>query len=173
MRTHLPPLILFAALSACAPTPESYRIPPQHEPVTEPERLAHAEYVRAVDLGAENYFDKDVKSLEEDYRWTGAIPQFRFFLYKVEGRRFQLKIEIHPTTFKDTGPVEITILINKHSLATVRYETTGRKVFEKAVPREWLMSGNENIVSVQVHNPWRTPTGDLLGFIFHAAGFIE
>ena len=173
MRTHLPPLMLLAALSACVPTPESYRIPPQHEPVTEPERLAQAEYVRAGDSDAENYFEKDVKALEEDYRWTGAIPQFRFFLRKIEGRRFQLKLEIHPTTFKDTGPVEITISVNKHSLATVRYETAGNKVFEKAVPPEWLMSGTENIVSVQVHNPWRTPAGDLLGFIFHAAGFIE
>jgi hypothetical protein len=165
--------MLFAALSGCVPAPEGYRIPPQHEPVTEPERLVYAEYVRAVDFGAENFFEKDVKALEGDYRWAGATPQFRFFLRKIEGRRFQLKLEIHPTTFKDTGPVEITISINKHSLATVRYETSGNKVFEKVVPQEWLMSGNENIVSVQVHNPWRTPAGDLLGFIFHAAGFIE
>ena len=168
-------LIAFTLLTSCVPTPESYPIPSQHNPSSLPEQLAYSDYVRATDPGAESYFLKDIKPLEGgSFRWTHANPEFRFFLKKIENRIFRLEFGIHPVIVKDLGALEMTIVVNNHPLATVRHDTAGDKVFEKAVPASWLVLNGDTLVSIRVHQPWpTTDKGVYLGFVFHGAGFIE
>jgi hypothetical protein len=167
-------IALMGLLTGCASAPESYPVPPQHEPVPGSERLVSSDYVRATDLGAESHFIKDMQSLEGRYRWTHANPELRFFLTNIENRTFKLEFGVNPLILKQVGPLEMTILINQHPLAKVRHVTAGDKVFEKRVPKSWLVLNGENLVNIRVHNPWPAPDeGVFLGFVFYGAGFTE
>jgi hypothetical protein len=167
-------IALFAMLLGCASAPESYPVPPQHDPAPGPARLARSDYVQADDPGAEGFFKKDVQSLEGRYRWTRANPEFRFVLTNTENRTFKLEFGVNPLILKEVGPLEMTILVNQQPLATVRYATAGDKVFEKRVPKSWLVLNGDNLVNIRVHKPWPAPDkGIYLGFVFYGAGFIE
>jgi hypothetical protein len=166
-------LVLSILLTACASAPESYPVPPQHDPAPPPARLVQADYVRADDPGADSYFIKDVTALEGTFRWALANPKFRFLLTKTENRSFQIEFAVNPTVLEKAGPLELTILLNEHALATIRHTSVGDKVFRKQVPQSWLLPNTENLVDIRVRNPWTAPDGVQLGFVFRGAGFIE
>jgi hypothetical protein len=156
------------------PTPEGYRIPPQHEPVALSPTAVFKEYVRSEDLGADAYFVKDIQGLEgTNQRWTHAEPEFRFYVKAKEGRRLHIDFSIHEVTFRDTGPVTIACFVNGNELGRARYDAPGRKAFDKAVPAGWLLTGTPNRVLVQVLNPWRAPDDVRLGILLHGAGFVR
>jgi hypothetical protein len=158
-------------LTGCASAPDTY--PPQHEPVTGPERLAYGDYVHAADPGAEGYILKDIRGLEGHYRWTGPNPELRFFLKTADRLNFRLEYGVHPVTLKDVGPLEFTIEVNGHVLANLRETTPGDKTFLKRVPPQWLVAQGDNVVKISVRNPWQTPDKYYLGFVFLGAGFVE
>jgi len=160
-------------LTACASAPESYPVPPQHDAAPPPERLVQADYVRADDPGADGYFIKDVTALEGSFRWALANPKLRFLLTKTENRSFQLEFAVNPLVLEKAGPLELTVLVNDHALATIRHASAGDKVFRKEVPPSWLLPNTENLVEIRVHSPWTAPDGVQLGFVFRGAGFIE
>jgi hypothetical protein len=164
---------LIVALTGCTPAPDSYPIPPQHQPIVAPEKLASGDYVSAGDPEADRFFIRDVRGSEGNFRWTSANPELRFILKSTERLKFELHYGVHQLLLREAGPLEMTITINGHDLATVRDPVAGDKTFQKAVPAEWLKANAENIVSIRVHNPWRAPDKTYLGFIFVGAGFVE
>jgi hypothetical protein len=159
--------------TGCVHTPESYPIPAQHSPVSGPERLAYGDFVHAADPGAESYILADIRGLENDFRWTGPNPELRFFLKHIERLNFRVEFGVHPVTLKDVGPLEFTIEVNGHFLAEVRENTPGAKSFQRPVPAQWLNSNADNRVKMRVRNPWPTADKNYLGFVLHAAGFVE
>jgi hypothetical protein len=164
---------LIVALTGCTPPPESYPIPPQHQPIVAPEKLASGDYVSAGDPDAQTFFIRDIRGLEGNYRWTSVSPELKFLLTNTDRLKFQLHYGVHPVLRKEVGPLELTIAINGHELATIRDPAVGDKTFQKAVPADWLKANAENIVSIRVHNPWLAPDKTQLGFIFLGAGFVE
>jgi hypothetical protein len=164
---------LIVALTGCTPTPDSYPIPPQHQPIVAPEKLASGDYVSAGDPEAETFFVRDIRGPEGKFRWTSANPELKFLLKSTERLKFQLEYGVHSLLLKEAGPLELTITVNGHDLASFRDPAAGDKTFQKKVPAEWLKANAENFVSIRVHNPWRTPDNTYLGFIFIGAGFVE
>jgi hypothetical protein len=160
-------------LAACVPTPDSYPVPPQHDPVGGAERLADGSYVQATDPDAESYFIKDVRPLEGTFRWTLVEPQFRFFLKYTKDLKFKLEFGVHPVTLQDVGPLRMTIWINDHPFAEIRETVPGQKTFEKPVPAIWLSPNADAMVRIRIHNPWPTRDKAYLGFVLIAAGFVE
>lgn len=168
--------ILLSCLStSCVPTPDSYPVPPQQRLPAGSEKVLYGEFVGATQPGAESYFIKDIKALEGgSWRWTFSNPELRFTLSSVQNRKFRIEFAIHEVTFKDTGPLTISYLINGHLLETERYTTPGEKQFQKPVPAAWLVAHGENRVLIRIHNPWKAPDdGVYLGILFHNAGFVE
>ena len=162
-------------MTGCVPTPESYRIPPQHG-AGDSFRSGDGfkEFFRSGDLGSDLFLVKDVQGHEgSDMRWTHAEPEMRFFLGSTENRRFVMQFSVHEATFRHTGPVTMVFLINGHELGSEQYDTPGHETFEKPVPSEWLRKGAENRVLVRVLNPWTAPDGVKLGVVLHGAGFPE
>ena len=164
---------LLIALTGCTPSPESYPVPPQHQPIVAPEKLATDDYVKAGDPWAETFFVRDIRGSEGKFRWASANPELRFELKKTERLKFQLEYGVHQLLLKEVGPLEMTITINGHDLATIRDPIPGDKTFQKAVPAEWLNPHAKNTVSIRVHNPWLTSDKSYLSFIFIGAGFVE
>ena len=159
-------------LAGCVPTPPDYAVPPQHAPIGGAAPVDVAEFVRATQPDAETFFIKDVKGLEGGtWRWTYSEPEFRFTLKSVLHRKFHMEFSVHGTTFRDTGPLRMVILINGQPFDQIVYDSPGEKVYEKSVPASMLRPGTENRVLVQVLNPWLAPDGVKLGFLLQNAGF--
>jgi hypothetical protein len=162
------------ALLSCVPTPESYRIPPQHQAPSGPEEIVGiGEYVTSNQIDADLYFVKDVKALEgPNWRWTFAEPEFRFALRSVKNRTLRIDFGVNDVTLRDTGPLRLAIFVNGHLLDKPVYDSPGDKRFEKPVPFSMLKEHEENHVRMQVLNPWQSSDPKIrLGVVLFGAGF--
>jgi hypothetical protein len=110
------------------------------------------------DGSVDRHIVQDVSKGPSDaaWRWTGQNPV--------------VKLE----TFRETGPVSITFFVNGHELGTVRYDTSGSKVFEAPVPPSWLHPGAENTLSALIDKVYISKQdGAKLGFILSRIGLVH
>jgi hypothetical protein len=161
-------------LHACVRAPESYPVPPQHQPVGGPEEiLTLGETFTSVQPDAEQYFIKDIRALENGaWRWTLVEPEMRFHLLSVTNRCLRMDIGVHEVTLRQTGPLKLEIYVNGQLLDSPVYDTPGDRRYEKPVPASMLKERAENRVLVKVLNPWQAQDpGVQLGFLLFGAGF--
>jgi hypothetical protein len=167
-------LCLAVLLTGCAPSPDSYPIPPQHQgDGPKQEIFSFGEYVKSSQPDAEAYFLRDIMAVEAGaWRWTHAAPELRFLVKSTENRRFRLEIGVNDVTFRDTGPMRLVISINGREFDQVVYDSPGDKSYDKPVPPHMLIRNAENRVLIRVLNPWPArDQGVSLGFLLHEAGF--
>ena len=108
------------------------------------------------------------------WRWTQKRAELRFFLDSTAHFNFKADFSVADSTFKDTGPVTISVFINDKLLDTIRCETSGEKHFEKAVPETFLHAKGVNMAAMEIDKPWVSKTdGAVLGFILTRAGFAQ
>ncbi|MCW5982414.1 MAG: hypothetical protein KIT09_30285 [Bryobacteraceae bacterium] len=165
-----------AALAGCERAPESYPPPFQRGAAQGGRAPQYRHFVAMNDPDASSYFVADIGAGLENgaWRWTGARPELRFVLEKVEDLKFTMDFSIAGVTFEQTGPVTISFYVNNRLLETVRYPTFGEKRFEKAVDPSWLEPGEDTIAAARINPPWISPKdGTKLGIILVQAGFIE
>ena len=106
------------------------------------------------------------------YRWTNQQPTMRFHVRRTANRLLRLDFIVADVTFKDTGPVTVSVKVNGRTLGAVRYDAPGEKRFEKTVPADWL-DADPTIVSVEIDKVWVSKTdGARLGVMFLRAGFV-
>ena len=106
------------------------------------------------------------------YRWTNQQPTLRFHVRRTANRILRLDFVVADVTFKDTGPVTVTVTVNGRTLGAVRYDSPGEKRFEKPVPADWL-DADPTIVSVEIDKVWVSKTdGARLGVMLRGAGFV-
>jgi hypothetical protein len=167
-------LLPLALLASCVPTPPYYSVPPQHRSGPAEEVVGFGEFILSANPAAEAYYIKDVKGLEGSaWRWTLVEPEFRFFLKTTKDRVFKLDLGINDTTFRDTGPVRLQIVINGELLDEPVFSKPGDYQYEQPVPERMLKASAENRVLVKVLNPWAAPDpGVRLGFLLHGVGFV-
>jgi hypothetical protein len=170
-------IVLLCALAVgCNHTPQLQPLPPQRVSGSAVQPDSVGSFVAMNHPRAELYFAGDVsKSLEGNvWRWAGKKPTLRFRLPSTENLSFTADFTVPELTFRDTGAVTISFVVNGHALDTVRYDTPGEKHFEKAVPAEWLRSDAENLVSAEIDKLWISKAnGATYGFILIRAGFID
>lgn len=167
-------LIVLALALGCNRYPDSYPPPEQHEPLAEREVRSAKSFVAMNDPDAESYFVRDIRGLEAgQWRWSGAEPTFHFVLDETRNLKFLLEFAIAGATFKDTGPVSLTVVINDHVLGETRYNEPGDYVFEAPVDPAWLESGGDTLVKVTIDPSWTSPDNTQLGVILARAGFVE
>lgn len=161
-----------AAFTGCVATPESYPVPEQRLPFR-PQALISSEFVGAGDPHASQFFVRDIHASDSGlWRWTAAEPELQFILKSTQNRRLIYEFIVNETTFRDTGPVAITFLVNGNIVARERYDTPGDKRLEITVPDVWLRAGEPVRVTARIENTWRSPNGDVLGVLLKRAGFV-
>ena len=88
--------------------------------------------------------------------------------------RYIIDFVLPEVTFKVTGPVTMTFLVNDHPLDSVRYTAFGEQHFEKVVPPEWVEPMKENLVAASIDKVWVAPVdGAKLGFILTRIGLTQ
>ncbi|HVX66727.1 MAG TPA: hypothetical protein VHA11_09010 [Bryobacteraceae bacterium] len=108
------------------------------------------------------------------WRWTREHPRLSYRLPRTTGWKFRAQFGFPEANIKDTGPVTVSFLVNGHVLDKVRYTEPGDRIFEKAVPAAWLRAGQVTVAGADIEPPWIAPSDKArLGFVLHAAGFVE
>jgi hypothetical protein len=91
------------------------------------------------------------------WRWTKKEPTVRIPLLSTKNLKFSADFALWQDSFRVTGPLKISFLVNGKLLDRVGYTTPGDKHFEKPVPVEWLTGGNEATVALSVDKVYTAP----------------
>lgn len=105
------------------------------------------------------------------WRWTKKDPTVRVPVLPIEDLKFNTDFTLWNDSFKITGPLEISFLVNGKLLDKARYSTSGDKHFEKLVPRAWLEGRVEATVGLSVDKLYTAPNdGAKFGVILTRLG---
>jgi hypothetical protein len=139
------------------------------------ERRPVGSFVYMSDPTAESYFVKDISNLEGgSWRWTHQRPELRFWLTSTKKQKFKMIFAIADATMEQTGPITLSIFVNKNLLDTLHFTHPGEQPFEKPVPSSWLRKDAFTTVAVEVDKPYiAAGDGARLGFILRRAGFVQ
>ena len=132
--------------------------------------------IRMNDPTADAYIVRDISKTVENnsWRWAYQHPALDFYLSTTSNLKFAMDAGVTETTFKETGPVTLTISINDHVLDKLRFDHPGNQHFEKPVPAEFLRAGTENLVAIEADKQWVSKTdGAVLTFVLIQAGFAK
>lgn len=163
-------------LTACSNAPDSYAPPVQRRPYGVSATGGIGAFVSMNDPNAAEYFVQDVSPhLEADsWRWTGQNPELRFFVEEADNRTLRADFGIAEATFKTTGPVTLTFLINGARFDEVRYDKPGSYEYSKPVPASILHAGQINTVRISIDKVWVSPSDKtILGIVMTRVGFAE
>ena len=117
---------------------------------------------------------KDIFDFKTTWRWTGKQPTVKVLVYATDHVKLSTDFAIWDEGFKQTGPIELSFLVNGHLLEKAKYTAPGQKHFEKPVPAEWLSTETESTISVDVDKLYVAPAdGAKFGFILTRIGFVR
>lgn len=116
--------------------------------------------------------DIDPRGPGSQWRWTKQNPTVKILAITTQDLKLNADFSLWDVAFRQTGPVELTFLVNGHTLDRIRYTAPGEKHFEKAIPPEWLATDEESTISVQIDKLYTAPQdGAKFGFILSRIGF--
>ena len=169
-------LTLLVFLCSCARYPESYPPPEQRHPVAGGNPNPISMMVTMSDADAAVHFVKDI-DLEPPpgtvWRWAGPQATLKILALSTRNVKFSADFTLWPTAFEQTGPVELTFVVNTRQLDKVRYTTPGDKHFLKPIPEEWLTTEIESTISIAIDKMYVGEDGKKFGFILSSAGFVQ
>jgi hypothetical protein len=169
------PYSLLLLLAGCSSAPDRYPPPAQREQAAE-EAGTIRHFVAMNDPNAPAYFIRDISpGLEANsWRWTFRRPELRFFIETSQNLKFVMDLAVPELTFKQTGPVTLSVFINGQLLDRFPCPEPGQRQIEKKVPPEMLKAGAVNVVAIEPDKVWISKQdGAVLGFILSSAGFQE
>ena len=148
-----------------------YPMPAQRQPPVADDPSPWRPYVKFSDPDADDYIVRDIFP-GDARRWTSDHPEMKFRLQPRPGMRFSMNFTIVGATFRDTGPVTVTIRVNNRQLGVVRCDHPADYHFEQPVPIAWLGSGDPVKVLAEANPLWTAPSdGAHLGYLIVEAGF--
>jgi hypothetical protein len=108
------------------------------------------------------------------WRWVLQKPTVKVVASTNQGLRYTIDFSLPEVTFKTTGPVTMTFLVNDHALESVRYTAAGEYHYEKAVPTDWVEPLKDTILAAETDKVWVAPAdGAKLGFILTRIGLTQ
>jgi hypothetical protein len=174
-RSPILALLPVALFTSCNRLPESFPPPPQRAALFVPKAGALGPFLSMADPNADAYLVKDVADRGPGtWRWVYDHPVLRFAVPDVTRVNFAMDFAIPERTFRETGPVTMTIRINGGLLDRMVYDKPGEQHYAHAVPRELLHTNAINLVAIDPDPVWVSKAdGGRLGFILSRAGFTE
>lgn len=155
--------------------PEPYAPPVQRQPFEEgrPHRISY--FVEMSGADSMSHIVGDISPGEPGpWKWTFQKPTVKVFPRTNQRLSYVIDFGLPEVTFKVTGPVTITFLVNDHALESVRYTAFGDYHYEKAVPPEWVEPMKETLLAASIDKIWVAPAdGAKLGFILARIGLTQ
>ena len=121
------------------------------------------------------YIVRDISNTTEGrWRWAYNHPEMRFYVTKTAGVKLAVDLSIPQATFKDTGPVNITLSVNGHPVEKLHFDKPGDRHADTAVPAEFLKAREDNLLAMEADKKWVSKQdGAILSFLIIRAGFTE
>jgi len=170
-------LILAGAvlLSSCQNMPEPYAPPVQRQPFEDARPHRMSRMVEMADADSVSHIVGDISpGNPAPWRWTFQKPTVKVVPRTNQGLRYVIDFSLPEVTFKVTGPVKMTFLVNDHALDTVPYTASGEYHYEKAVPPDWVEPLKDTMLAASIDKVWVSPTdGAKLGFILTRIGLTQ
>lgn len=159
-------------LTGCQNMPPPYALPEQRTalPAFRPYRI-----LRVADMGKDGFLRavRDILPPAEGWSWTNANPAVRVDAKGAGSAKLLVDFAVPEATFRFTGPVTITFLVNENRLPSQRYDQPGERHLQLDLPRGWVREG-ENILGAEIDKVWTSPAdGVKLGFILNRMGLSE
>lgn len=173
-RLQLTLFLLALSTAACARYPEPYRPPQQRRPQGAGSAVGLAHAITMSAPGAENHFVSGVlpELHDNSWRWTLRHPVFRFQVPSTENLSLEADLTVPDVTFKQTGPVRITVWVEAHRLDVIEINKDQRLQYRKPVPASWLTTARPVEVAFDIDKLWRSGQ-ETRGFILTSLGFVE
>lgn len=169
-------LLLLFSLCSCRRLPEEYPPPDQYPPSQESKSFPpDLMFIDMADPNAPLHFVKDFPTPPHDgWVFAGPAPAIKVLALTNQHVKLRAELSLWDVAFRQTGPVELQFRVNKFDLAKVRYDSPGPKIFEQAVPPQFLDSGQEATLSISIDKPWIAPNdGRAYGFILQRIGLLR
>jgi hypothetical protein len=168
-------LLAIALCAACGRLPETFAPPPQRAPFFTVPADGPGYFLSMDDPNAGAYLVQGVADRGPGtWRWAFDHPVLRFFVPGALRLQFTMEFTIPESTFRDTGPVTLSISMNGRPFDRPRCERAGQQSYTHAVPSELLRANAINLVAIDPHPVWVSRAdGGHLGFILSRAGFTE
>jgi hypothetical protein len=162
-------------LSSCQNMPEPYAPPVQRQPFEDAKPHRMSRMVIMADSDAAAHFVQDIAAGDPaPWKWTNQKPTVKVVPRTNLQLRYVIDFSLPEVTFKVTGPVTLSFLVNDHVLESVRYKAPGEYHYEKAVPAEWVVPLKDTLVAAAIDKVWVSPTdGARLGFILTRIGLTQ
>ena len=163
-------------MAACQRQPETFAPPMQREPLEDFRPYRAARIVRMNDADAEAFFTKDIVTgpVDTNWRWTGKRPTITLHPRSVEGLVYTIEFAIPEVTFKATGPVNVTFLVNNRELDTMHITHDGPQSYRKQVPAGWLIAGQPAELAAEIDKTYKSDLdGATLGFLLTNLGLEQ
>ena len=168
-------VICVAGGVSCARLPETFAPPVQRTALLDAPAHGPGYFLSMDDPRADLYLVRDFQDHGPGtWRWAYAHPVLRFFVPGAPDLKFAMDFSIPERTFRDTGPVTLSLRINGALFDRHRVESPGEHHYSKAVPPELLRANQENLVAIDPDPVWVSKAdGGKLGFILSRAGFRD
>ena len=169
-------LLVVVFASGCGRLPETFAHPPPQKAALFAAPAGSPGYFFSMaDADADLYFVQGVAAHGPGtWRWTYEHPVLRFLLPESKRLQFTMDFTLPESTFRDTGPVTLSISINGNPLDQVRCENAGQQTYTHTVPAELLRANAINLVAIDARPIWISHSdNERLGFILSRAGFTE
>ena len=155
--------------------PEPYAPPVQRQPFEDARPHHMSRIVDMTDEDAESHIVADIlPGGPAAWKWAHQKPTVKVQVRSNQGLRYVIDFSLPDVTFKETGPVTVSFLVNDHLLDSVRYAAPGEYHFEKPVPAEWVEPFKDTLVAASVDKVWVAPTDHAkLGLILTRIGLTQ
>jgi hypothetical protein len=132
-------------------------------------------FLDMADPDAPAHFVKDLGQPSPDgWVFSGQSPTLKIVALLTKDLKLRVEFTLWDVAFRDTGPVQLQFRVNGFELGKERYDSPGRKTFEKPVPPDRLVIGEESTISITIDKLWTSPqNGQKYGFILQRAGFVR
>ncbi len=162
-------------VSSCQNMPEPYAPPVQRQPFEDARPHRMSRIVNVADSDSVAHFVQDIAGGgPAPWKWTNQKPTVKVTPRTNQGLRYVIDFSLPEVTFKVTGPVTLSFLVNDHVLERVPYKAAGEYHFEKAVPPEWVEPLKDTMLAAEIDKVWVSPMdGARLGFILTRIGLTQ
>lgn len=166
--------LLIPAVLLCACAPSLVPLPPQQAAAQAEDPPDERFLVRMVVPSADKRIVQEIGGTAAMFRWTAGEPAVRVKLPDAGPWLARMEFAIAEATWKETGPVTVTLLLNGRTLGVSRYERFGEHEFAVPVPAGALPGGGEARLSARIDPVWVAPSdGAKLGVLLKAMGFAR
>jgi hypothetical protein len=174
-RSLYPALLVVVCSVGCGRLPETFAPPPQKAALSEAPAGGPGYFFSMADANVDTYLVQGVADRGPGtWRWAFEHPVLRFFLPESKRLQFTMDFTLPESTFRDTGPVTLSISMNGKPLDQVHCESAGQQSYTHVVPADSLRGNAINLVAIDTHPIWISHSDNQrLGFILLRAGFTE